>query len=84
MRWFAIIALVGALAACGRCGANGDPSALPTVTDDSGEVVTDVPMPGAIYKDAFARARSEVNADNARKRLDELERAIDREADAMR
>jgi len=83
MRWLAIIALVGMLAACGRCD-GGDPTALPVVTDGSGEVVTDVPMPGAVYKEAFERARVEVTADNARKRLDQLEHDIDREAKAMR
>ena len=37
------------------------------------------PVPNRIYSTALERARKEISADNAQKRLSEIERAIDRE-----
>ena len=83
MRVFLVVSLLVALAACGRCGEpSGDPTGLPAVDDDTTQV-SDVPLPGAVYKEAYERARAEVTADNAGERLEALERAIDREAEAM-
>jgi hypothetical protein len=85
MRIFLLVTLMVALAACGRCAEPpGDPASgsKPAVGGD-GAVARDAPKPGAVYKEAYERARSEVTADNARDRLEELERAIDREAEAV-
>lgn len=77
--------LLSASAGCSRCAADDQAAApttspeLPPVAGDASSGV-DVPMPGAVYKEAYRRAREQVNTDNADERLDELERAIDREA----
>ncbi len=85
MRSLAAIVLLVVVAGCGRCAeTRTDPSGLPEVGNAVSATGAEVPTPGAVYKDAYARARVEVTADNARDRLDELERAIEREAEAMR
>ncbi len=43
----------------------------------------DVALPGAIYKNAYDKAAKEIDASNARERLRALERAIDRERQAL-
>jgi hypothetical protein len=79
-----ILVLFLTLAGCGRCD-GGDPAGagtaqLPRLGGDATSAGLEVPMPGAVYKEAYRRARGQVTAENARERLDELERTIDQEA----
>lgn len=84
MKWLATITLLAALAACSRCDGGTEPGSargLPTMDDGA---APDVPMPTAVYKEAYEPARASTTAENARDRLDELEHDIDREAKQMR
>jgi hypothetical protein len=44
----------------------------------------DVPQQGSIYREAYDKAKKELTMDNARDRLDEIERLVVREREELR
>ncbi|MFC1610459.1 hypothetical protein ACFL6C_05840 [Myxococcota bacterium] len=80
--WIALVVVL--LTGCSRCGESQGDNNNPRGEAVSADVpIADVPLPGAIYKDAFEKARREINNDNVRVRLEELEREVERDAEAL-
>jgi hypothetical protein len=96
MRRLHRVALVAALlamctslgAACARCSRGGDAEAPVTTKASSTAPATGepaaVPAQKAIYKSALDRARKEITADNAARRLEDMDAQIEREREMMR
>ena len=85
----AVLSACAALATgCSRCsGENAEapatakaPAAMAAATGEPAEV----PAHKAIYKSAIDRARKDITADNAARRLEDLDGQIEREREMMR
>jgi hypothetical protein len=86
MKKLCLLLAIVIVASCGR-GRNalkpkteGTSSPAPVAAVD----VADVPQLGKIYSEAVRKARSEINADNAKQRLAEIEREIETEVTSAR
>ncbi len=65
---------------CDGCGGASDSGGGSTVVElELPPLPEDVPMPGALYQQAYDRALGEVTPENARDRLRQIERTIARE-----
>lgn len=69
---------------CAACDGCGDAAGIQDGRFDPGPMPEDVPLPGAVYQEAYDRALSELNADNAHERLVEIERLVRREREELR
>jgi hypothetical protein len=80
MRLFAA-ALVLSLAGCEGCREapveeQSDEIAMPPLPEE-------VPQPGAVYREAYDNAKKEITMDNAHDRLDDIEKQVAREREAL-
>jgi hypothetical protein len=89
MRLLSIVAVAVALTGCDGCNEEAPPppagdAAAASIAGVKGRAPFNQAAPGAVYKNAYERAKKETTADNAAGRLREMERSIDREAGSRR
>jgi hypothetical protein len=81
-----VLLLFAALAGCGgdKGGDKKAPAEAAAAAPAESVDVAEVPLVGKIYAEAIRKARVEITADNAKKRLTEIEREIEAEVTSGR